>query len=70
MNWIWFVITLVVLVGAGWLIWRFGTKVVVTERQGEIVTIRRLKLSPTLIIIVSTVIVLLGIFSTIRVVPV
>jgi prohibitin 2 len=70
MNWIWLVVALVVIAGAGWLIWRFGTRVVVTERQGEIVTMRKLRLSPTLVIIISAALVILAIFSTVRVVPV
>ncbi len=63
-------VAVVVLAGAGWLIWRFGTTVVVAEKNGEITTVRKLRLSPTLIISISALIILLGVFSTVRVVPV
>ncbi|MGC8894850.1 MAG: hypothetical protein ACP5QG_08415 [candidate division WOR-3 bacterium] len=41
MNWIRLAVALVALAGAGWLIWRFGTRVVIAERKGEIVTVRK-----------------------------
>ena len=69
MNYLWLVIALLVLAGAGWLIWRFGTQVVIKEKDGELVTVRRLKLTPALTIGVLAGLLLAFLLSTVRAIP-
>ena len=71
MFWLWAVVALLLLLGLGFVIWRWGTRIVVTEERGELVARRRLAFSAKLLVAVAgIVLVLIVFFSSVKVVPV